>query len=339
MKIYIIGWNNPTYIEHMYVFYYEFKKRGWDPHLINTDHDVSVMNDSLFFGIFIAKQNMPKNYILYQMEEINIWCDDHDYIKRIMNANEVWNYGKEDLELIRDKYNKNVKHVPLGYSKTYEIMFEKNIKNYIPLGKDIDVLFYGEVTERRMRILNELHKRGIKIYCPNIEYQKKIYFYGPSRDTLIKRSKIILSIYRDSDDADIEIASNKRNFDHARVVHLISNKCFVIHESAHPDKLENGQEYKIPVIPFRNISDVIKHYLENDDERQMVIDRSYDNLKNNVKMSVPLKNYSNTCTKTYKVSQTDTMIDDEKICIHYNHQTSGLGVEKFVPSQKDMSYC
>jgi SAM-dependent methyltransferase len=54
--------------------------------------------------------------------------------------------------------------------------------------KDIDVLFYGAINERRLNVINELKEKKINIFATN-------HAYCSVRDSLISRSKIVLNLH------------------------------------------------------------------------------------------------------------------------------------------------
>jgi hypothetical protein len=79
--------------------------------------------------------------------------------------------------------------------------------------KDIDVLFYGSVNERRARILDELKSRGLNVVS-------LFGVYGAERDQAIARAKIVLNHHH-----------YKPNiFEIVRISYLLANKVCVVAE-------------------------------------------------------------------------------------------------------------
>ncbi|WP_298957696.1 glycosyltransferase family 2 protein [uncultured Methylobacterium sp.] len=87
-------------------------------------------------------------------------------------------------------------------------------------GKDIDVLFYGSINERRAQVISGLRERGLSV-------TSVFGVYGPERDGLIARAKVVLNLhyYRAS------------IFEAVRVSYLLANGACVVSEGdpADPD--------------------------------------------------------------------------------------------------------
>ena len=84
--------------------------------------------------------------------------------------------------------------------------------------KDIDLLFYGSLSPRRVEILTKLQDAGL---APEVHFN----VYGAERDRLIDRAKVVLDIKQDAGDPD----------DITRTFYLDSRGACVLSENA-PDK-------------------------------------------------------------------------------------------------------
>jgi len=85
---------------------------------------------------------------------------------------------------------KNIeKFLQVGIDKTklLKIGYQKELARLdLSKPKDIDVLFYGSMNERRKAILDELELKGLKV--------KTLFgIYGQERDHWIERSKVVLN--------------------------------------------------------------------------------------------------------------------------------------------------
>ena len=97
--------------------------------------------------------------------------------------------------------------VPLGYHKSLEIVPRAQ-------EKDIDVLFYGSINERRKELLENLSEK-VKLHVVQGAF-------GEERDALIGRSKIVLNMHY----------YPTRILETVRISYLLNNGCFVITEDA-----------------------------------------------------------------------------------------------------------
>jgi hypothetical protein len=80
--------------------------------------------------------------------------------------------------------------------------------------QDIDVLFYGTVSDRRRVVLDALFARGLRV-------QALGGMYGESRDALIARSKVVVNLHGKDEDT---------VFESVRVSYLLANKKAVVSE-------------------------------------------------------------------------------------------------------------
>jgi len=170
---------------------------------------------NIILGNIVTNSELPEllagiRYIPYQFEQLSDtegWYGKFPLFRNIIqNAAEVWDYSVKNIEFLKAG-NTHAKLLPLGY--------DKNLENIINTEKDIDVLFYGGINERRRLILRELEACGLKV---------KLLFdtYGHERDQYIARSKLVINIHY----FDMAI------FESPRIYYLLNNKIFVITEQS-----------------------------------------------------------------------------------------------------------
>jgi hypothetical protein len=142
-------------------------------------------------GDYIVIQTEPPEMIFTRYPEYKIMCE------RAIN---VLDYSK----------NFNIR-----YSDSYRIEYEES--------KEIDVLFYGVLSERRKNLLD-------KINVPNkVILHKSPPVAGVDLWKLINKSKIVLLI---------NTHSSSQEFDWIRLSPLLSNKIFVIMEKNDNEKYD-----------------------------------------------------------------------------------------------------
>ena len=170
---------------------------------------------NIIIGNIVTNSNLQEflagiKYIPYQLEQLSDtegWYGKFSSFRNIiLNASGIWDYSARNIEFLKDG-NIHAKLLPLGY--------DKNLENIINTEKDIDVLFYGGINERRQEILHELQARGFKVKTLSDTY-------GRERDQYIARAKIVLNIHY----FDMAI------FEAARIHYLLNNKVFVITEQS-----------------------------------------------------------------------------------------------------------
>jgi hypothetical protein len=161
----------------------------------------------LAFGDYLA----PYKYIPYQLEQLSaaegVFSDN---VKKILSGGvAVWDYSAENIEFLRTQ-GISAKLLPVGFHESME---------QVPQAaeKDIDVLFFGSLGERRQAVLTKLEKAG---KAPKVKTLFGVY--GRERDEFIGRSKILLNIHYYS----------TKIFEAVRVSYLLNNRCCVVSEES-----------------------------------------------------------------------------------------------------------
>lgn len=208
---------------------------------------------------------LPKNYIFVNAEPLDIienadplhvkrWSDNKDWFKGMKNARAVWGYVRHHAEFV-EKLGVPYHFVPFGYAPYYETVFRKHSEGK-KLQQDIDVLFFGAMSERRQRILDELKKQGMTIHVGSEHNQ----VWGEKLDELLTRSKIVLGIhYYDEPQAQI--------VDFARVDHILSNRLFVVHERPSKFASDPAFEQNVTTCEYNDIPDTCARFLNRPEER------------------------------------------------------------------------
>jgi hypothetical protein len=125
---------------------------------------------------------VPKDSIIINTEqlspEIGSWNQN---ILFWLKEYPSWDYSKKNIEYLRMAGFLEPRHLLLGYHKTLD-----KISRNEP--KDVDVLFYGSLNERRKSVLEQLIQKGLVV--------KHLFgTYGAERDQWIARSKIVLNMH------------------------------------------------------------------------------------------------------------------------------------------------
>ncbi len=216
-------------------------------------------NNIIFTPFSVPKLNnymFDYTYIPFQTEQlVHLVHIKHDtsYIRMLYNSKRIWDYSKDNISFLKSINIENVSLLRFGYHPKMEILnFNKN--------KDFDIIFYGNISERRKKVLLKLEDMGYKI---------KILWnlYGSERNSFIERAKIILNI---------------NYFDNAlleeyRLSFLANNGCFVISESAN---YVNDQCFKDGIVfcDYEKLVETCEFYLrpENEFLRDSIAKKGYD---------------------------------------------------------------
>lgn len=194
---------------------------------------------------------LPKNTIICNTEQIidgSWWLTDR-YID-LLKQHTVWDYSKFNVERLKKDFGlRNVHYAGLGYSEDLVRIKPAPVK-------DIDVLFYGSISERRAVILR-------KLFDEKINFVPLYGAYGSERDEYIARSKIVLNIH----------FFKECYFEPIRVGYLLNNGVFVISEESSNKEDENVMADCIAVCPYDKLVEKCMYYLAHEEERQAIINK------------------------------------------------------------------
>ena len=123
--------------------------------------------------------NLDFNYIIFNTEQLtenSVWTNE-DY-KNLLTNNYVWDYSLFNFNCITHN-NKSLIY----------LNFDKNLRR-IKLNqyKEWDILFYGSLNDRRIKILDGLESRGLKI--------KRLFgIYGSERDHFLSNCRSVMNLH------------------------------------------------------------------------------------------------------------------------------------------------
>jgi hypothetical protein len=201
----------------------------------------------LAFGDYLR----PYKYIPYQLEQLSaaegVFSDN---VKNILSRGEaVWDYSPENIEFLRGQ-GISAKLLPVGFHESME---------QVPQAaeKDVDVLFFGSLGDRRQAVLSKLEKTA---RAPKVKALFGVY--GRERDEFIGRSKILLNIH----------FYQTKIFEAVRVSYLLNNRCCVVSEesSVYPYAGVN-----IPLVTYESLPQKCLDILDNGSEYKSIGEASY----------------------------------------------------------------
>ena len=197
--------------------------------------------------------------IIYQLEQLSERDErfQTEWVTHLRNAHLIWDYSPQNIEALKAHGITNVRHVPFGYHPAMRKVPKSSVK-------DIDVLFYGAVNERRRAIMRELQEKKVQVGLA-------FGTYGALRDELIARSKIVLNIH----------LHDAKIFEQSRVSYLLNNDAFVISEDA-PDVPYQS----IVTAPYDELVATCLRYLEQPEERDRIARESAEHFR-----SMPMQDF------------------------------------------------
>jgi len=192
-------------------------------------------------------QYLPKNYIVYQLEQStgdaeSKWFNER-YMEYMRNALETWEYSLINYSYLKGQGIRNIVYIPLTYMSTCNRHFPKDTV------KDIDVLFYGSMNDRRRDIIAQLENSGITV-------TKSHSLWGSERDNMIARSRVILNIH----------FYDRSILETARLSYLLSNGCRIISEKSIDPVLDRDHSKYIDMVDKDQLVKHVKHCLDTYDE-------------------------------------------------------------------------
>ena len=124
---------------------------------------------------------LPSQAIIYNLEQIipgSAWATPA-WLKSV-EGHLIWEYSEKNMSYWKDRGARAI-HVPIGYAPNLT-RIERTVD------RDIDVVFYGSMNNRRSRILDDLKSRNFR--CAPLHG-----VYGAQRDRIIARSKLAINIH------------------------------------------------------------------------------------------------------------------------------------------------
>ena len=234
-------------------------------------NDIVILHTGPLWKDFNYKRlfnNINSEFIIYNSEPIHV--RNWNWHKQILNHPKllmIWDYQYLSINNLKKQFN-NCFFVPPIYDIYLENMIPKNRWNK----KNIDILFYGDLSSRRKKIRNELKKKNL-----NIMFSK--FTNWNTQCKYISRAKIVLVIHHQI---------NYKCIDYYRINYLIANKVFIIHEDVQKEEQNQKLYKKLVISKYENIYDTCVEWLgKTQEERDVFSNGLYNFFKN----ELPLKNF------------------------------------------------
>ena len=251
-----------AYLEIAELLHYSVLELNQNSKISYNFIDINPKVKNIIFGAHLLNDDMinsiPSNTIIFnteQIESINeIWK------RRILLLASkgiiFWDYSNHNLDLLLTKLN--VK------GRLFEIGFQSNLQRIkINDNKEVDVLFYGSLNNRREKIINSLLKNNVKVKC-------LFGVYGKDRDDWIGKSKIVLNLHY----------YESKIFEIVRIFYLLTNAIPIVSEVDENTKLNNNYLKGIKGSNYEDVEKNILSLLENEKERKLIGLNGFNIIKN-----------------------------------------------------------
>lgn len=198
-----------AFLELGELIYYSLQELGAE--VIITFNNMDPAYKNIIIGCHLLNPDLmsklPDSTVILNTEQI--YSDSKSWNETIIawaKNFEVWDYSIRNIEKFGELGIGGVKHLKIGFQKEL-------VRLNSSIAKDVDILFYGSINERRKKILDQLEKSGLKV--------KTLFgIYGKERDEWIERSKLVLNHHF----YETEI------FEIVRVFYLMTNSVAVVGE-------------------------------------------------------------------------------------------------------------
>jgi hypothetical protein len=181
-------------------------------------------------------------YIPYQLEQLHAreGLFNANAAAVLAGASEVWDYSGENIAFLAER-GIAARHLPLGW--------HEDLERIEPAPeRDIDVLFYGMMNERRLAVLRAAHDMGLLV-------EAVFGVFLEERDRLIARSKVVLNMHY----------YPMRIFEAVRVSYLLNNAAFVVCEESVDDPYPRCG---LAFAPEEGLAETCRYFVEQEAERE-----------------------------------------------------------------------
>jgi Macrocin-O-methyltransferase (TylF) len=191
---------------------------------------------------------IPAGTIIFNLEQLGS-ADLPELYFSLAERCQIWDYSMSNINIwLNKKYIYAPAFVELG--------FVPELRKIVSSPEmDIDVLFYGSVNERRLKVLRQLQDAGVRVHSA-------FGVYGKERDTLIARAKIVLNMHY----------YETQIFEAVRVSYLLANSKALVSETS----CDIGHfKDAVAVFPYEQLAQGCIEILRDDTKRKELETRGF----------------------------------------------------------------
>jgi hypothetical protein len=175
-------------------------------------------------------ETLPDGTIVFNSEPLDPDSAEAAALAPFAARSVVWDYHAYNVTALRAMGAAAVEILQIGYLPEFERVVHQP-------HKDVAVLFFGQLSPHRRRVLEAIEARGIApVWLHEV--------YGEIRDGWIGRSRIVLNIDK-GPGAPTAIG---------RIVYLMANSCAVISEAASPESIDADLADGLIAVPASEVA-------------------------------------------------------------------------------------
>ncbi len=196
---------------------------------------------------------LPPETVLYNLEQV----EDHLFewapqLKDAFARFEIWDYSPRNIDRLKAMgLARRIHLLPIGMVPELSRIKPARIQ-------DIDVLFYGVVTERRRVALKAIQDAGLKVAAV-------FGCYGAERDALIARAKLVVNLHKH--DAQV--------FEVVRVSYLLANRKAVVAEVSDATAIDPDLAEAVAGVPAAAMPEACRRLAADRPAREALERRGY----------------------------------------------------------------
>lgn len=228
----------------------------------NAGHAVSIVRNApspaalnvILAGFHLTPamlDGLPTRSVFYNLEQIDDAVFDWMPILRTIFARfEVWDYSPRNIDRLR-ALAPVLFHLPIGTVPELTRIAAAPVQ-------DIDVLFYGAITDRRNAAFAAIRQLGLNLHTV-------FGVYGPERDALIARSKVVLNLHK----------HEAQIFEIVRVSYLLANRKAVVTEMSSVTEIDADLLDAVCGAPFDGLAQACRRLVDDHDARRKLQDTAF----------------------------------------------------------------
>jgi hypothetical protein len=189
-------------------------------------------------------QPLPEDSILYNLEQISAdspWLSPA-YLD-LLRRHRVWDYSESNLRALAG-HGITGELLPIGWMPQLERIAVEPLR-------DVDVLFYGSVGDRRRDVLMQIKQSGLRL-------ASLFNVYGPERDRWIARSRLVINLHH----------YPACLFEAVRVSYLLGNGTCVVSERGSDATLEHAYAGAVAFSDYHTLLSTCQRVLADRAEQQ-----------------------------------------------------------------------
>ena len=200
------------------------------------------------------RPEFPPNTVIFNLDQVHPaspWM--RKYYVSLLRTHAVWDYSSTNLARLADNFGiHRTTLLKIGYLPTLS-QIEAN-----PVA-DIDILFYGNLSPRRAKILMDVTETGLNLVSLT-------GVYGKERDAFISRAKLILNIRFYEFPGITEIV---------RLAYLLSNRKAVVSEWSEDTAIESDIKQCVVPTKYEDLAKTCMNLARDGAARKAIEDRGY----------------------------------------------------------------